>query len=84
MKGVTMNSLDIDLIIFGKIETLGEQTLASASGRAFTNEGQPYIGLVKINNEVDYSKEKSAEYFQDILDDCLEVFSGLTGIIYQQ
>ena len=76
MKGVTMNSLDIDLIIFGKIETLGEQTLASASGRAFTNEGQPYIGLVKINNEVDYSKEKSAEYFQAIV---LHEFTHILG-----
>ena len=67
LKGVSMYSLGIDLIIFGTIETLEGSTLASASSRYNQDNGQPLIGLVKINKEVDYSKEKSQEYFQAIV-----------------
>ncbi len=67
LKGVTMNSLGIDLIILGTIETLEGSTLASASAQYSQNDGKPLIGLVKINKEVDYSKEKSQEYFQAIV-----------------
>ena len=67
LKGVTMNSLGIDLIILGTIETLENSTLASAGAQYSQNDGKPLIGLVKINKEVDYSKEKSQEYFQAIV-----------------
>ena len=66
--GVTMNSLGIDLVIFGQIDTLGEGTLATASARINQiSNGQPVLGIVTINKEVDYSKEKSQEYFQAIV-----------------
>ena len=62
-----MSTLKIDLVIFGKIESLDDSTLASASGMGFDRKGQPFLGLVKINKNVDYSKEKSQEYFQTIV-----------------
>ena len=81
LSGKTMASLDIDLIIFGTIETLSSGTLASASAR-FTDpdNGQPVIGIVKINKEVDYSKEKSQEYFQAIV---LHEFTHILGFNIQ-
>ena len=81
LSGKTMASLDIDLIIFGTIETLSSGTLASASAR-FTDpdNGQPVIGIVKINKEVDYSKEKSQEYFQAIV---LHEFTRILGFNIQ-
>ena len=65
--GKSMYSLGIDLVIYGTIETLDGATLASASAKYSAPNGQPLIGLVKINKEVDYSKEKSQEYFQHIV-----------------
>ena len=65
--GVSMNSLGIDLIIFGQVVSLDNSTLASASGLAFQDDGKPILGLVKINKGVDYSKKRSQEYFQAIV-----------------
>ena len=62
---------NIDLAIFGKFEDLGESTLATASARAFQNttirRGQPYIGVVKINKNVNYLLPNSKIYFESIL-----------------
>ena len=59
----------IDLAIFGSIENLGsDQTLATATARAFDQpSGQPYIGVVKINKNINYSLKNSEYYFQAIL-----------------
>ena len=69
----------IDLAIFGMLSNeLGDSTLATASAKAFQNttdlvdsdgkgNGQPYVGLVKINRKIDYSLPNSKEYFQAIL-----------------
>ena len=75
-KGNTLSTLNIDLVIFGKIESLDDSTLASASGMGFDRKGQPFLGLVKINKNVDYSKEKSQEYFQAIV---LHEFTHILG-----
>ena len=69
--GKSFKTEDIDLAIFGKFEDLGESTLATASARAFQNttirRGQPYIGVVKINKNVNYLLPNSKIYFQSIL-----------------
>ena len=75
-KGNTLSTLNIDLVIFGKIESLDDSKLASASGMGFDRKGQPFLGLVKINKNVDYSKEKSQEYFQAIV---LHEFTHILG-----
>ena len=70
-KGNTLQSLGIDLAIFGKFEDLGQSTLATASAKYVQdteiNKGQPYCGLVKINKNVNYSSSNAKEYFQSIL-----------------
>ena len=62
---------EIDLAIFGIITDLDELTLASANARAFqlegNNKGQPYVGVVSINGNIDYSLKNSKEYFKHIL-----------------
>ena len=66
--GIMFNEQGIDLVIFGTFADLGESTLATASAKAYQNiTGQPYIGLLKINKDVDYTKPHSEEYFQSIL-----------------
>ena len=67
----------VDLAIFGTFSNLDESTLATASAKAYQPEnGQPYIGLVKINKNVDYSKPHSIEYFESIL---LHEFTHILG-----
>ena len=66
--GVFFNEQGIDLVIFGTFSDLGDSTLATASAKCFQpGDGQPYIGLVKINKNVDYTKPHSEEYFTSIL-----------------
>ena len=72
-------TLKIDLAIFGMLtDELGDSTLATASAKAFQNltdlpeanrtgDGQPYVGVVKINKKIDYTLPNSKEYFQAIL-----------------
>ena len=64
-----MKNLGIDLIIFGRIDDkMDNQTLASAGPKYSVEEtGQPLIGLVNINANVNYSKINSKEYFQSIV-----------------
>ena len=73
MKNQNKGILDagIDLIIFvrfGNITEMGNYTLASA-GAKFTDitTGQPIIGVVNINREIDYSLGNSFEYFQSTI-----------------
>ena len=62
---------NIDLYIFvrfGSKSEMGENVLASAIARYYDpNSGQPLIGLVNINKDVDYTKEKSKQYFESII-----------------
>ena len=70
-KNITTDTLDIDLIIFGRFvsrEDLGENTLASAASYYMEEEtGQPIVGLVNINKDLNYSIEHSQEYFESII-----------------
>ena len=67
-KHISFTEKGIDLVIFGTFVNLGDSTLATASAKAFQEgDGQPYIGLVKINTNVDYTKPHSEEYFTSIL-----------------
>ena len=70
-KGITTLTLDIDLIIFGRFadtEELGNGTLASAYTLFLHNlNGQPIIGVVNINRDLDYSKKNVQNYFQSII-----------------
>ena len=67
----TLKGAGIDLVIFGQFADLGDSTLATASARAFQdgneNKGQPYMGVVKINKNIDYALPNSEIYFQSIL-----------------
>ena len=77
--GKDFQTLKIDLAIFGMLtDELGDSTLATASAKAFQNltdepennrigDGQPYVGVVKINKKIDYTLPNSKEYFQAIL-----------------
>ena len=62
---------NIDLYIFARLESkniIGGTTLASAGVAYIDNEsGRPLIGLVNINKDIDYTKEKSKEYFESII-----------------
>ena len=66
-----LKTLGIDLIIFGKFEDLADTTLATANSMAYqeseVNNGQPYIGVVRINKNIDFSKPNTKEFFQTVL-----------------
>ena len=66
-EGVKMSELGYDLIIFGRLDDLGGSTLESAGVRRVALDGRPYVGLVDINYDVDYSYGKSQEYFESII-----------------
>ena len=67
--GNTFQSLGIDLAIFGTFKDMDSSTLATASAQLNqdSSDGQPYVGLVKINKNIDYSKPNSQIYFESIL-----------------
>ena len=67
-KHKTFQSQNIHLAIFATLDELSESTLATASAKVYQSEnGQPLVGLVKINKDVDYSKLNSDFYFKTIL-----------------
>ena len=70
-KDITTFTLDIDLIIFGRFadtKEMGNGTLASAYTLFLrTSTGQPIIGVVNINRDLDYSKKNVQNYFQSII-----------------
>ena len=66
----SFQKLGIDLAIFGTItDQMPESTLATASAkiRQESSNYQPYVGFVKINRNIDYSKPNSQIYFESIL-----------------
>jgi hypothetical protein len=69
-KNITTFTLDIDLIIFGKLadtEELGNGTLASAYTLFLRiPNGHPIIGVVNINRDLDYTKKNIQSYFQSM------------------
>ena len=65
--GISIPSLGIDLIIFGKIMDVNPSTLASAGPRYLDTNNRPFIGIVNINKNVDYSLDKSREYLESII-----------------
>ena len=64
-------SLGIDLIIFfrfGSIADMGALSLASASAKYIDiDTGQPILGVIVINRDVDYSKQNSFQFFEMII-----------------
>ena len=68
---IDISTLDFDLIVFAKFKnssTMGEGTLAYASARFLNSEnGQPLIGLITINKDIDYSKNNSLRYFTTVI-----------------
>ena len=67
-KKVTFQSLNIHLVIFGILTKLPESTLATASAKVYQdNDGQPLVGIVKINKAINYTKPNSDIYFESIL-----------------
>ena len=69
--GKSFHNSNIDLVIFGQFADLDDSTLATASARGFqdgdVNKGQPYIGVVKINKNINYALPNSEIYFQSVL-----------------
>ena len=63
-----MASLNIDLFIFarfGNNTEMGNSTLASASAKYLDPEtGQPLLGLININRDVNYKKVNSLRYIE--------------------
>ena len=74
--GTTFYSLNIDLVIFGKIMDVNPSTLASAGARYLDSKNRPFIGMVNINKNVDYSLDKSREYLESII---LHEFTHILG-----
>ena len=72
------NSSGYDLIIFGRLADLGSSTLASATPIDYEIDGPPFTGLVNINYNIDYSREKSEEYFQSIM---IHEFTHILGFL---
>ena len=68
---IDISTLNFDLIVFAKFEdssTMGEGTLAYAGARIITpGSGQPLIGVIAINKDIDYSKNNSLRYFTTII-----------------
>ena len=68
---IDISALNFDLIVFAKFEdssTMGEGTLAYAGARIITpGSGQPLIGVIAINKDIDYSKNNSLRYFTTII-----------------
>ena len=79
-KKITTFTLDIDLIILGRFadtEEMGNGTLASAYTLFLRiSTGQPIIGLVNINRDLDYSKKNIQSFFQSII---LHEFTHILG-----
>ena len=76
-KNINILDLGIDLIIFCRFDTLNEGTLASANVAYMQSDnGQPYVGIVVINKNVNYSRINSKEYFQSII---LHEFTHILG-----
>ena len=76
-KNISLYDLGIDLIIFGRFDTLNEGTLAGANAAYIQiDNGQPYVGIVVINKNVNYSRINSKEYFQSII---LHEFTHILG-----
>ena len=66
-----MADLGIDLFIFVEFKSnsdTGEYNLASAK-TCFVDQtnGQPLLGVVKLNKDIDYSKSNSLQYFESII-----------------
>ena len=72
----TLRSLGIDLVIFGKIVDVDPSTLASAGARLLDSNNRPFVGLVNINKNVNYSLDKSREYLESII---LHEFTHILG-----
>ena len=70
-KKINTYTLDIDLLILGRFgdnEEMGNGTLASAYTLFLQQySGQPIVGIVNINRDVDFSKINSQNYFQSII-----------------
>ena len=67
-KNITFQDLNIHLAIFATLTDLPESTLATASAKAFQpNDGQPLVGVVKINKNINYAINNSDVYFESIL-----------------
>ena len=75
-KNATTFSWGYDLVIFGKIVDVDPSTLASAGARYLDSNNRPYIGIVNINKNVDYSLAKSREYLESII---LHEFTHILG-----
>ena len=65
-----LKSFGIDLYIFvkfGNNTEMGEEVLASAFVGMIDPFGQPIVGVINLNKDVDYSKEKSPEFLKSII-----------------
>ena len=79
-KRIGLADLGIDLYVcvrFADYEELGENILASAGVYYLNSEtGQPLLGIININREVDYSKKNSLRYFSGLI---LHEFTHILG-----
>ena len=62
-----MRSLQIDLIIFGKLDdTMDDSTLASGDSYFVDNNKRPLTGVVTFNSKIDFSNKNMERYLTTI------------------
>jgi len=82
--GVSMLSLGIDLVIFSTIEEMDDGVIAAA-GPYYTqsSNSQPILGMVFINNKIDFSKKNIKKYLESTLIHEMTHILGFVGSFFQ-
>ena len=83
-QGVNMNNLGIDLIIFSTIEDMDEDVIAAATP-VYTQSSnhQPILGIVYINNYIDFSKKNIKKYLETTLIHEMTHILGFMGSFFE-
>ena len=85
-KNITLESLGIDLYIFVQLlsnQELGYNTLAAATPIAFDSDtGQPSMGIIYLNRDINIDKSNSLYYFESIVVHELIHILGFAKIIF--
>ena len=87
-KNITLESLGIDFYIFVKLSSnqeLGFNVLAAAAPVIFDNEtGQPSVGIIFINKDINITKKNSLRCFESIVVHELTHILGFSKFIFNK
>ena len=82
--GVSMLSLGIDLVIFVTIESMDDGVIAAAAPYyTQSSNHQPILGMVFINNNIDFSKKNIKKYLESTLIHEMTHILGFVGSFFQ-